>query len=411
MTVQAKNLLDLPSELFIKHIFPNLSDAARCKLGAVCSSFRQLAQDSLHWKEYCRNHSISHEEHCEKHAIPLEEREVYYYKLARSREMMLSNHYSERALDSYREYVNDMTKWGEKLVTASADKTVQIRNLKKDTSTVLKGHGKAVLCVGVSSERIVSGSADSTIIVWDPRAKKKKQVAQLKTGKNNPVTALKVKPEDEGKIYLAAVNIGVQEWDLNTEKCVTTFPGNRRFTYQIDVQDNLLAQASKDATVALWDVRAQKPFLRPISSDNQVMTTQLIGHKLVSGLLMGGLEIRPLSKLNEPEIKTPLSKGINNPDDVRGSLTMIKTDGLFIYTVEDYNRRVFLWNPHTGDPVGKLDPWPETKIKASKKKKTERIRKFCLVVDEETIYAAPITGGVTIRTYGKSLAKKVTLKA
>jgi len=56
---------------------------------------------------------------------------------------------------------------GTRLVSGSIDKTIRVWNVEEqETRTVLQGHDEAVLGIACDGQRIISGSADTTLKVW-----------------------------------------------------------------------------------------------------------------------------------------------------------------------------------------------------------------------------------------------------
>ncbi|MFH1877415.1 MAG: AAA family ATPase, partial [Candidatus Omnitrophota bacterium] len=73
----------------------------------------------------------------------------------------------EAALKGHTDTVWSLTTHGEKLVSGSNDRTIRVWDLASGKVKILKGHTDAVWSLTTHGEKLVSGSADKTLRVWD----------------------------------------------------------------------------------------------------------------------------------------------------------------------------------------------------------------------------------------------------
>lgn len=70
----------------------------------------------------------------------------------------------------------------EKIITGSRDRTIKIWDLNRyQCIYTLEGHQGSVLCLRYNNQVIVSGSSDYTVIVWDMKTKKMRGRLHVRT--------------------------------------------------------------------------------------------------------------------------------------------------------------------------------------------------------------------------------------
>lgn len=110
---------------------------------------------------------------------------------------------------------------------------------------------------GTEPERLISGSDDFTLFLWEP-ANNKKPIARL-TGHVQPVNHLAFSPDGR---YFASASFDkkVKIWDGRTGKFICTFNGHVGSVYQVcwSTDSRYVVSASKDNTIKLWDPRQPK---------------------------------------------------------------------------------------------------------------------------------------------------------
>lgn len=110
---------------------------------------------------------------------------------------------------------------------------------------------------GGEAERLVSGSDDFTLFLWNP-VEDKKPLARL-TGHQQPVNHLAFSP-DGRRFASASFDKKVKVWDGRTGTFLATLNGHVGAVYQVawSADSRLLVSASKDSTVKLWEMAALK---------------------------------------------------------------------------------------------------------------------------------------------------------
>ncbi|PWZ01158.1 WD40 repeat-like protein [Testicularia cyperi] len=144
---------------------------------------------------------------------------------------------------------------GRKLVSGSSDNTVRLWNSNTGRcEAVLEGHRSRVWDVdsGRSGQFVASASGDSTVKVWDTESGHCKTTLRAGVG---DVYSCRIHP-DERHIVSAGYDKLVRMYDVETGSIVKTFTG-----HQLGVSSaifnplgNLIVTASKDTTIRFWDV-------------------------------------------------------------------------------------------------------------------------------------------------------------
>lgn len=113
---------------------------------------------------------------------------------------------------------------------------------------------------GSDPERLVSGSDDFTMYLWQPEVDKK-HLARM-TGHQQLINDVRFSP-DARLIASASFDKSVKVWDGKSGKFLATLRGHVHRVYQItwSADSRLLCSGSSDSTLKVWDMRTRKLML------------------------------------------------------------------------------------------------------------------------------------------------------
>ena len=169
-------------------------------------------------------------------------------------------------------------------------------NIKKGvySSMVLRGGDPfdQVLCLTQANGKLVSGSANGMIEIWDCQTG-----MHLKeiNADNEKIHALAFA---DGKLF-AAVGEDIQIWDYQTETCLEVLTGHDGEVYDLVVHNGMLFSASGDNTVRIWDLNTCECIhtLENDEEDAEVLALIVTNDRLISGTAEGNIHIWDLDAL------------------------------------------------------------------------------------------------------------------
>jgi len=145
---------------------------------------------------------------------------------------------------------------GQRIVTASWDKTARVWDLSGKQLAELKGHQSSVTSASFSpdSQRIVTFSADKTARVWDVSGK---QLAELK-GHQSSVPSASFSPDGK-RIVTASLDKTVRVWDV-LGKQLAELKGHRESVNSASFSPDgqRIVTASDDKTARVWDLSGKQ---------------------------------------------------------------------------------------------------------------------------------------------------------
>jgi WD40 repeat protein/nucleoside phosphorylase len=149
-----------------------------------------------------------------------------------------------------------MTADGQRVVSASDDKTLRIWDLRTgQLVAALEGHGSSVTACAVSGNgrRVISASRDWTLGVWDLETGR--ALARLK-GHWSPVWACGLTADGRRAVSIAEDGI-LKVWDLETAQALSTLEGLDGWgkAFALTADGRRVVCGSREGTLGVWDLR------------------------------------------------------------------------------------------------------------------------------------------------------------
>ena len=180
----------------------------------------------------------------------------------------------EKTLKGHTDNVRSLTMHDGKLVSGSSDKTIRVWDIEKGKVKVLKGHTGLVTTLLTRKGKLASGSDDKTIRVWDIE---KGKVKVLK-GHTNWVRSFTT---HNGKLVSGGDDYTIRVWDIEEGK-VKVLKGHEGYVATLTTHDGKLVSGSWDNTIRMWDIEKGKvKVLKGHTDWIEALTTH--DGKLVSG--------------------------------------------------------------------------------------------------------------------------------
>ena len=143
---------------------------------------------------------------------------------------------------------------GKRIISGSADETIKMWDI--DTGAcirTLEGHSDEVrsVCVSPGGKHIISGSADETVKVWNAETG---NLLRTLEGHKDSVTSVCVSPGK--RIISGSGDKTVKLWDIETGACIRTLEGHSGEVKSVCVSPcgKSLFSGSSDASIVEWDV-------------------------------------------------------------------------------------------------------------------------------------------------------------
>src|SRR6478672_8088018 len=158
---------------------------------------------------------------------------------------------------------------GHRIVSGSFDATVRLWDAEtgQPVGQALTGHTNVVTSVAFSPDgrRIVSGSYDNTVRVWD--AATGQPVGQPFTGHTAGVNGVAFSPDGK-RIASASADKTVRVWDADTGKPVgQPFTGHTNYVNDVAFSPDgkRIVSGSEDGTLRLWNADTGQPIGQPMT--------------------------------------------------------------------------------------------------------------------------------------------------
>jgi APAF-1 helical domain/WD domain, G-beta repeat len=141
-----------------------------------------------------------------------------------------------------------------RVVSGSQDQTLRVWDVDSGASRVLEGHTDQVTALAVLPDgRVVSGSCDHTLRVWDVDS----DASRALEGHKSWVWALAVLPD--GRVVSGSCDHTLRVWDVDSDAS-RVLEGHRGWVWALAVlPDGRVVSGSEDWAVILWDLETAKP--------------------------------------------------------------------------------------------------------------------------------------------------------
>lgn len=146
---------------------------------------------------------------------------------------------------------------GHRIVSGSHDKTIKVWNVKTNSPwsvMTLAGHSGEVRCLHLEGNRLVSGSTDLTIKVWDLSISVAWSSIACRVTMVGHTDTVRCVQMDQAmdQVVSGSYDTTLKVWQLKTGLCTKTLRGHSGPVLAIQTQGNRLISGSGDWTIRMW---------------------------------------------------------------------------------------------------------------------------------------------------------------
>ncbi|CAO3674370.1 unnamed protein product [Rhizopus microsporus] len=165
-----------------------------------------------------------------------------------------------------------------KLITGSRDRSIKLWDLNTyQCLHTLYGHDASVLCLKYDNRIMVSGSSDTTIIVWSM------QTLQPITRLYGHTAGVLDVCFDDRHIVSCSKDGTIRIWDIFTGQLLRTLLAHRGPVNAIQLVDDRLVSASGDGLIKMWDITTGECLRKYVGHTRGLACVKFDGKRIVSG--------------------------------------------------------------------------------------------------------------------------------
>lgn len=283
----------LPTPLAAK-IMTYLDPVSLCRAAQVCKLWQQLAEEPSLWRRFCcqaKWRLSKAAEHKQVISFMSSEGSIQWKQVFaerfRLRNNWLAGRCTVRTFEGHTQGISCVQFDDNRIVSGSSDKTIKVWNIRTNAQwsvQTLVGHSGTVRCLHLEGNRLVSGSSDKTIKVWDLSTQDSWSSIACKVtmiGHRDTVRCLQV---DDDKVISGSYDMTLKVWDLRTGQCRKTLAGHQAAVLCIHFNDTKIVSGSADKTIKLWNYEGQ--CMRTLAGHQDAVTClQFDSTRIVSGSL------------------------------------------------------------------------------------------------------------------------------
>ncbi|XP_021371691.1 beta-TrCP-like [Mizuhopecten yessoensis] len=283
----------LPADIASK-IMSFLDPVSLCHAAQVCKVWRHVAEEASFWRKFCcqpKWRLSKAAEHQQVISHMSSEGSIMWKKVFaerfRLRNNWLSGRCTVRTFEGHSQGISCVQFDDTRIVSGSSDKTIKVWNIRTNAPwsvQTLVGHSGTVRCLHLEGKRLVSGSTDKSIKVWDLSTQESWSSIACKVtmvGHTDTVRCLQV---DDDKVISGSYDTTLKVWDLRTGHCRMTLRGHLAAVLCVHFSDTKIVSGSCDKAIKVWNYFGD--CVRTLTGHQDAVTClQFDSTRIVSGSL------------------------------------------------------------------------------------------------------------------------------
>ncbi|KAL5014674.1 hypothetical protein ScPMuIL_008944 [Solemya velum] len=251
----------LPSNISRK-IMSYLDPVSLAQASQVCSLWHQIADEASFWRRFCCQQKWRLSKAAEHKQVisHMSEGSIQWKKVFAERYRLWHNwlmgRCTVRTFEGHNQGISCVQFDDTRIVSGSHDKTIKVWNIRTNAQwsvQTLVGHSGTVRCLHLEGNRLVSGSTDKSIKVWDLSTQESWSSIACKVtmlGHTDTVRCLQV---DDEKVISGSYDLMLKIWDIRTGVCRRTLRGHQAPVLCVQFNDTKIVSGSCDKTIKVWN--------------------------------------------------------------------------------------------------------------------------------------------------------------
>lgn len=165
-----------------------------------------------------------------------------------------------------------------RIVTGSRDQTIKIWDPRSGKClNTIRAHCGSVLCLQYDATHIVSGSSDATVAITDMRT------AVVRYLRGHDQSVLGVRWVQTDKVVSCSKDEQLRLWDRSSGQCLRVMTGHRAAVNAVQWHDTRIVSASGDRTLKVWEVESGVCTQTLRGHTRGVACVEFDGQRIISG--------------------------------------------------------------------------------------------------------------------------------
>lgn len=181
-----------------------------------------------------------------------------------------------------------------RIVSGSHDKTIKVWNIRTNSPwsvMTLVGHSGTVRCLHLMGNRLVSGSTDQTLKVWDLSVQDEWSSIACKVTMVGHTDTVRCVQMDTEKVVSGSYDNTLKIWSLKSGECSHTLRGHIAHVLCLQFHCNTLVSGSADKTIKVWSLEEFRCNATLYGHQDAVTCISFDEHRIISGSLDNNIKI------------------------------------------------------------------------------------------------------------------------